>query len=447
MRQSDRERRMLARTQALMVVVSLIPLTVLFYISWQYVFSSLAEQGQDLAIYGISLTLGLTALVVVLGYILVRRDTMRTIEAIEEGERRLDQLYEGTGRLAALDDPVDLRCSLLEVAVELTGAERAGLWLRERDELQLSCALGMSQERGQGFPLPVGQGLVGMAAARATTLRDEQLTDTDRSWDDRVVTKTASSLVVPLELRAEVVAVLDLRNKAGAGEFSPIDQQMAEGLARQATQFLKNAAFHDSEAHFEEAVAELVKSVTERYLCWPGHVDNVLAIAEKLGAKLDLPIDKQRSLRLAALVHDIGLLDQPKVDIGPPGGPVDHSEAGSQRLAGMAFWADAAPIVRAHHEQMDGRGPLGLRGFAIPMTSRILALAEYVDSVTNPGSPWGTKSLQQVVDEISSEEDKRFDPTVVLAFVEDYMQASSSLDGMPVVPDAERGFDPEDPWA
>jgi HD-GYP domain-containing protein (c-di-GMP phosphodiesterase class II) len=446
MRQSDRERRMLARTQALMVVVSLIPLGVLFYISWQYVFRQLMDQGQNLAVYGISTTLGLTALVVVLGYILVRRDTVRTMAAIQEGEQRMDQLYEATGHLAGLNDPAALHPALLEVACDVTRAERAGLWLRERDELRLVRAQGMSEDRGREIPLPIGQGLVGMAAARATTLRDEELTDTDRSWDDRVVTRTQSSLVVPLELRGEVVAILDLRNKAGGLLFSQMDQQMAEGLARQATLFLQNASFHAGEARFEEAVGNLVKEVTDRHLCWPGHVDNVAAIADKLAARIELADDKRRALRLAALVHDIGLLDVSKVDIGPPGGPVDHAVKGSERLERMALWSDAAPIVRTHHEQMDGHGPLGLRGFAIPMTARVLALAEYVDSVTNPGSPWATKSIQDVVDEVRSDEDKRFDPTVVQAFVEDYLRATESSDDLTAP--KEREFKPgDDPWA
>ena len=446
MRQSDRERRMLARTQLLMVVVSLIPLGVLFYISWQYVFRQLMDQGQDLAVYGISTTLGLTALVVVLGYILVRRDTLRTMAAIQEGERRLDQLYEATGHLAGLNDPAALHPALLDVACDVTFSERAALWLRDRDEMRLVRARGLSEDRGREIPLPVGQGLVGMAAARATTLRDEELTDTDRSWDDRVVTRTSSSLVVPLELRGEVMAVLDLRNKTGGTPYTGVDQQMAEGLARQATLFLQNASFHEGEARFEEAVAQLVHAITDRHLAWPGHVDNVAAIADKLAGRLDLAEDKRRALRLAALVHDIGLLDVAKVDIGPPGGPVDHAVKGAERLESMALWADAAPIVRTHHEQMDGHGPLGLRGFAIPMTARILALAEYVDSVTNPGSPWGSKSLKEVVDEISSDEDKRFDPTVVLAFVEDYNRATDSSDKLQ--PPKEREFKPgDDPWA
>lgn len=455
MKQSDRDRKMLARTQLLMVVVSLVPLGVLFYISAQYVFQPLLDQGQNMTVYGLVALLGFTAITVVLGYVLVRRDTVRTIGAIAEGEKRLDQLYEATGRLAELSEPAELHVALLEVATEAVGAERAGLWIRERDELKLVAAIGMSLERGEKIPLPIGQGLVGLAAEQGRTLRDAELSDTDRSWDDRVVAKTTSSLVVPLILRGELAAVLDLRNRLLEPKFTPVDEQLAEGLARQAILFLDNAQFRTNEAQFEGAVGGLVKTVTEKFLCWPGHVDNVAAIAGRLAAKLNLAPEKQEALRLACLVHDIGLLDAPKVDIGPPGGPVDHAVDGADRLEAMSLWADAAPIVRHHHEQMDGRGPLAKRGFAIPMTARILALAEYVDTVTNPASPWGSMSLVEVVAEISTDEDKRFDPTVVRAFVEEHTSSVSALSGdvEAVVEDEEvPEVDPEpkeggDPWA
>jgi len=426
-----------------MVVVSLIPLGVLFHISSTYVFGPLNEQGETIAIYAISATLGLTALVVVLGYVLVRRDTVRTIQAISSSEQLLQQLYEATESLASLDAPEAVRQTLLDAAETLTGAQRAGLWLRTGDQLDLVSSSGISAERGAKIPLPVGQGLVGRAASEGATLRDQELTDTDRSWDERVRTKTDSSLVVPLFLGDVLVAVLDLRNKAEASRFTANDQSIAEALGRQATQFLDNAGFRDTQTEFEKGSLELVKALTDQHLCWQGHVDNVVGISLQLAERLDLSEEKREALEIAAIVHDIGLLDFPRVDIGPPGGPVDHSERGAVRLSSMPFWAAAEPIVRAHHEQMDGSGPLGLRGFAIPMAARILALAEYVDTVTNPNSPWGDKTVADVAAEISGPDDKRFDPSVVQAFCAQVGRPGAKAESLPEVE-----VDPSaDPWA
>lgn len=445
MKQTERERRMLGRTQLLMVVVSLIPLGVLFYISAEYVFGPLLESGKNGTVLGLVAMLGFTAITVILGYVLVRRDTIRTIGAISEGEQRLERMLGATVRLAALDDPSQLHGALLEVAMEITGAERAGLWMRDSDELNLVAAIGMSLERGGAQPVPVGQGLVGSAVSQGRSLLNVDLAESDKSWDERVMTKTTTSLVVPLSMRAETVAVLDLRNKAG-GPFDAVDQQVGDILAKQAVLLLDNAAFREGEHRFESAVGAMVKELTEHHLCWSGHIDNVTAIADMLGQRLDLSDERRAALKLAALVHDIGLLDFEKVDIGPPGGPVDHATKGAERLEGMAFWAEAAPIVRAHHEQMDGRGPGGLRGFAIPMPARILALAEYVDTVTNPASPWGSKSLQDVVDELRNPEDRRFDPTVAAAFVGEHSAVTSSSVEATEEP-AERKVNEADPWA
>lgn len=427
MAQSDRERKMLARTQLLMAVVSLTPLVVLFWISWRYVFDALRENNQAATFYSICAVLGFTALAVILGYILVRRDTVRAIEAIGEGERRMDDLFQATGRIAALRDSDAVQSALVEAAAATCNAERAALWLRRRDEIYVAAAVGMSVDRARANPMPVGHGLAGSCAADGNTRRGEELTATDRSWDERVKTKTHNSLLVPLELRGSVIAVLDLRNRQGEEDFGVMEQQLAEGLARQATLFLNNAEFREANAVFEEAVAQLVEDVTDKHLTWQGHVTNVQAMAEKLADRLDLPAEKQRTLRLAARVHDIGLLDFPDVDRGPPGGHVDHAARGADRLGKMAFWAEAAATVSSSHEQMDGRGPQGMRGFAIPMTARILALAEYVDTVTNPKSPWGDKTLAAVIAEVSRPEDERFDPKVVEAFCAEFRSAAEAV--------------------
>jgi HD-GYP domain-containing protein (c-di-GMP phosphodiesterase class II) len=417
MKQSQQQQKSLARTQLLMAVVSLMPLIVLLYIAQTFVFEPLRATGQNATIWSVTATLVFTAMAVILGYIVVRRDTMRTLTAIEEGEARLDRLHSATTEIAALENSNEVHTALLQQAADLINADRAGLWLRDRDELTIARALGMSEERAVAHPLPVGQGLAGRCAELGKSLLNEPITDTDRSWDDRIVTKTNNSLLVPMEHRGDVVAVLDLRNKSGDGTFTAADQQLVEGLARQAALFLDNARFREAEHVFEAAVTDLVREVTDQHLTWTGHIENVAAIADSLAVRLELSDEKRSALRLAVQLHDIGLLDFPRVDIGPPGGPVDHAVKGGDRLEQMAFWASAAPIVRAHHEQMDGRGPLGLRGFAIPMGARILALAEYVDTVTNPSSPWGDKTLAQVAQEVASKDDRRFDKTVVEAFL------------------------------
>ncbi len=415
---SRTERRMLARTQTLMVAVSLVPLAVLLYLSSRFVFPSLASSGQDTLLISIAMTLVFTVVAVLGGYVLVRRDTMRTVEAIRDGERRLDALHEAISKVGEATDPGSMTQVLLSEACTLIGAHRAAYWRRERGELHAVAVRGQSADRTAQEGIPVGQGLVGGVAFTGRTSLNAELAESDLRADDRIMARTHSSLVVPMLRKGEVVAVLDIRNKEGLGnQFTPMDQQLAEGLARQALLFLDNATFRAAQSDHAAHVEDLVKEFTERELTWPEHIDNVVNLCMRIADVLELAPDKRELLRRAAIVHDIGLLDFPKVDIGPTGGPVGHVEEGARRLEEMPLWAEVAPIVKAHHERMDGSGPLGLSGFAVTLPARILALAEYIDTVTNPASPWSTRSAAEVVEELRDPDDQRFDQRVLDAFL------------------------------
>ncbi len=415
---SRTERRLLARTQTLMVAVSIVPLGVLLYLSYRFVFPSLASSGQDTLLISIALTLVFTVIAVVLGYVLVRRDTVRTIEAIRDGERRLDALHEAISKVGEAADPGSMTQVLLAEACDLIGAHRAAYWSRDRGELHAVAVRGQSAERTSQEGIPVGQGLVGGVAFTGRSSLNAELAESDLRADDRIMARTHSSLIVPMLRKGEVVGVLDLRNKEGLGnQFSPTDQQLAEGLARQALLFLDNATFRAAQNDHAAHVEELIKEFTQRELTWPEHIDNVVNLCMRIADALEIAPDKRELLRRAAIVHDIGLLDFPKAHIGPTGGPEGHVNEGATRLAAMPLWAEVAPIVKAHHERMDGSGPLGLSGFAVSLPARILALAEYIDTVTNPASPWSTRSAAEVVEEFRDPEDPRFDQRVLDAFL------------------------------
>jgi putative nucleotidyltransferase with HDIG domain len=415
---SRTERRLLARTQTLMVAVSLVPLGVLLYVSYRFVFPALASSGQDTLMISIAMTLVFTVVAVVLGYVLVRRDTIRTIEAIRDGERRLDALHKAISKVGEASNPGAMTQVLLSEACSVIGAHRAAYWRRDRAELHAVAVRGQSAERTSQEAIPVGQGLLGGVASTGRTSLNAELAESDLRADDRIMARTHSSLIVPMSRNGEVVAVLDLRNKEGLGnQFTSMDQQLAEGLARQALLFLDNATFREAQTNHAAHVENLIKEFTERELTWPEHIDNVANLCMRIADVLEIASDKRELLRRAAIVHDLGLLDFPKGDIGPMGGPVGHVEEGARRLDEMPLWAEVAEIVRAHHERMDGSGPLGLKGFAVSLPARILALAEYIDTVTNPASPWSTRSAAEVVKELRDPQDTRFDRRVLDAFL------------------------------
>ena len=95
-----------------------------------------------------------------------------------------------------------------------------------------------------------------------------------------------------------------------------------------------------------------------------------------------------------------------------------HVRRGYNLLNRIAFLADAAEIVLAHHEQFDGAGyPQGLSGERIPVGARIFAVADTLDAMTSdrPYRPATTFAVAR--EEIIQQSGKQFDPAVVAAFL------------------------------
>ncbi|MFC6659530.1 HD-GYP domain-containing protein [Deinococcus multiflagellatus] len=89
----------------------------------------------------------------------------------------------------------------------------------------------------------------------------------------------------------------------------------------------------------------------------------------------------------------------------------------------------AEEIARTHHERWDGSGyPLGLRGEAIPLTGRIVAVADVFDALTQSRPYKAAWTTQQALQEIQAQAGRQFDPTIVAAALQ-------------VLPDAAPGQD------
>ena len=115
-------------------------------------------------------------------------------------------------------------------------------------------------------------------------------------------------------------------------------------------------------------------------------------LAIRVGERMRLPARDLRSLGLAAMLHDIGKLNTPDSILMKPDSLTSdeydiiklHPSDGEQMLAAEPSLAEAAPIVRSHHERMDGAGyPDGLVGDQIPLASRIIAVCDALDAMTH----------------------------------------------------------------
>lgn len=96
-----------------------------------------------------------------------------------------------------------------------------------------------------------------------------------------------------------------------------------------------------------------------------------------------------------------------------------HTVVGAEILSEVNFPYPVVPIVRHHHENWDGEGyPDGLRGEEIPLTARILAVADAFDAARETRPHRGAKTMEQAVAWLRDEAGRQFDPQIVKTFIE-----------------------------
>ncbi len=156
------------------------------------------------------------------------------------------------------------------------------------------------------------------------------------------------------------------------------------------------------------------------------HILRVQRYAVRTAEELGITGSELDGLRTGALLHDIGKLGVPEYVLLKPGRLTDeefakikkHPEIGAAILEPVGFPWPVLPVVKYHHEKWDGTGyPEGLKGEEIPLTARVMAVADVYDALTSNRSYRNAWPHERAISEIQKSAGKHFDPRVVDAFV------------------------------
>jgi putative two-component system response regulator len=180
------------------------------------------------------------------------------------------------------------------------------------------------------------------------------------------------------------------------------------------------------EEQAKSAVFALARSVDSNQNMRNGHSERLVAYAEQLGESLGLGEQDLRELRIASLLHDIGKISVPESILLKPA-PLnaeetriirEHPLMGEKICAPLKSLRRILPVIRHHHEKMDGSGyPDGLRGEAIPLKARILQVADIYDALTTDRSYRGALPPEEALHTLFSEAQNGWlDGSVVLKF-------------------------------
>jgi HD-GYP domain-containing protein (c-di-GMP phosphodiesterase class II) len=207
----------------------------------------------------------------------------------------------------------------------------------------------------------------------------------------------ATSALLPLTETAYSPAFWWLHVAAAVGVIGAcIGLSATIRMSKTALELLDPVLARDPLVAFElglsPVVHNFVASLEDKDLITRDHVIRTAELAVRVGERFGLSARDLRNLGLAALLHDVGKLNVPDEILKNPGRLKEeefeviklHTVHGEQMLLDDPTLASAAHIVRSHHERIDGRGyPDGLIGREIPLPSRIIAVCDALDAMTN----------------------------------------------------------------
>jgi HD-GYP domain-containing protein (c-di-GMP phosphodiesterase class II) len=205
-------------------------------------------------------------------------------------------------------------------------------------------------------------------------------------------------------------------------------------LGKQTATALRNArAVVESRELYFDTLRALALAMETKDPYSRGGTERILEYADAIGMSFGLSAEDQDALRIAALLHDIGMAaaGDSVVTADRPLTTVErallkmHPQIAAEILAEAPALRSVVPIVYHHHEWYDGEGYMnGVSGESIPIGARILAVADAFVAMTSPRPYRAAFSAGDALREMQDKAGTQFDPALV-AILKDVLQGGT----------------------
>ena len=330
----------------------------------------------------------------------VALSTIHTIHRLISSTLNLEELLPRIARLC---------CQVLR-------AQSCAIWLLDWEKRLLVPRAVVNLVKGKGQSKAVrscrvGEGEAGRVASACKAMLMERV------------------MMVPL-VEEECIGVIMVRRVGPAQPFGTLDQEILTTLAEQAVVAIRNAQMYETQERITWGTIKSLSAILDGMdTHTPGNsshrqvlADVAVAIAQEMG----LSSAQQRPLQYAALLHDAGRVGIPEEIIRKPSklAPYEfamvkeHPVKGARLLEPLEILEPAIPLILHHHERYDGTGyPKGLKGEAIPLGARILAVANAFEAMVCERPYRKSMPIPKAAREIAFYAGTQFDPKVVKAFL------------------------------
>lgn len=339
----------------------------------------------------------------------------------------LSLLYDLSIKLSAQSD-LDRICAIVAEEVQsVLPAGNLAILLADAKTGILSSKITVNQDghRHPPFQLDSGQGITGRVAQSGQPLI---ICDVGQDSGFAPVGYPITSLLcVPMTLGRKTMGTINVSDKLDGKEFTTYELKLIMAIAAEAAVALENARlFFEVKDLFLSTVKSLVMAIDAKDPYTHLHSLRVSEVSAILSEEIGLPALEVEQIKLAALLHDVGKIGVPEHVLLKPD-KLTHDEWDTMKqhplhsvhiLEQVKQFSHLVKWVRHEHEHYNGTGyPDRLKGDAIPLPSRIIAVADAFDAITSDRYYRKGRSEDVAVDLLQKDSGIQFDPEVIRAFV------------------------------
>jgi HD-GYP domain-containing protein (c-di-GMP phosphodiesterase class II) len=369
------------------------------------------------------------------GYLFSKFQTKDRI--LRERDRRLSTLMNTASNMSLSGDLRSLIISTLKAAVHDIGASAGTVSLTCQDDTSILLTEAAYGVKGDfEFPVVVtmGDGISGYVAKTGQpitlTAKDGEYIDCDG-----IGLPVKSAYCLPLVNREFsgvgvshselMIGAMTIINSEENVTLEAEELDLLQSLSSLLANAVHNARMEErSRATFIRTLESLATALEARDEYTRGHSQRVCDLSVMIGIKLGLLPDALEELRIGTILHDIGKIGVPDHILNKPSRLTDeefatmrtHPVIGYEICRPLMLSDGVLLIIRNHHEKLDGSGyPDGLKGGELPLSLRIVCVADAFDAMSSRRPYRGVMDMGHVMGEMSKGAGVQFDPVVVEA--------------------------------
>jgi HD-GYP domain-containing protein (c-di-GMP phosphodiesterase class II) len=218
---------------------------------------------------------------------------------------------------------------------------------------------------------------------------------------------------------------VETRNITEIGTLGRSFNKMADEVEDQIAKLAKAA--QENRELFVGTVKALAAAIDGKDKYTRGHSERVSRISVAIGRRMNLPADELETLRISALLHDVGKIAIDDNILKKPSALTDdefeimktHPKAGYKIMSQIPAMKEFLPGMYMHHEMVNGKGyPQGLTGDQIPLQAKIVSVADTFDAMTIDRPYQKGMELGAALERLRSFVGTRYQSDVVEALIE-----------------------------